>query len=514
MKRMRIEAIYRRPNTSKPAPWHKVYPHLLQKLAVTRPNQVWATDIPMARGFIYLVAVVDWFTRRVLAWRVSISLDAEFCIEALEEALVRYGKPAIFNSDQGSQFTSAAFTAVLHREKIAISTDGTGCWRDNVFVVRLWRSVKYEEVYLNAYASVPEARAGIDRYIGFYNAVRPHSTLGGRTPDEVYFDQPLLPTASLCKQTEPALKIDVTAPDTRLLEAIVAARSSAQKHVWRARIVLLTTQGLGTQAIMGATGKSKTCVWRWQERFMAEGVDGLLRDKTRPPGIAPLAAALVDKVVALTLEPPSQEATHWTVRAMAKAVGIAASSVVKIWHDHGLAPHRWRSFKLSNDKAFAEKLHDVVGLYVSPPAHAIVLSVDEKSQIQALERTQPGLPLKRGRATMTHDYKRNGTTTLFAALNVLDGSVIGRNMQRHRHQEFIRFLNAIEAEMPADKAIHLILDNYATHKQPKVRAWLARHPRWTFHFVPTSCSWLNAVEGFFAKLTRRRLKNGVLPLRR
>ena len=168
------------------------------------------------------------------------------------------------------------------------------------------------------------------------------------------------------------------------------------------------------------------------------------------------------------------------------------------------------SIKLSNDKAFAEKLHDVVGLYVSPPAHAIVLSVDEKSQIQALDRTQPGLPLKKGRGgTMTHDYKRHGTTTLFAALNVLDGSVIGRNMQRHRHQEFIRFLNAIEAELPKDKAVHVILDNYATHKQPKVRAWLARHPRWTFHFVPTSCSWLNAVEGFFAKLTRRRLKHGV-----
>ena len=306
------------------------------------------------------------------------------------------------------------------------------------------------------------------------------------------------------------IEIEVTASDKARLEAIVAARSSPQKHVWRARIILLTDQGLGTLAIMAATAKSKTCVWRWQERFMAEGIDGLLRDKTRPPGIAPLEAALVDKVVALTLEPPGHEATHWTVRAMAKTAGIAASSVVKIWHDHGLAPHRWRSFKLSNDKAFAEKLHDVVGLYVSPPAHAIVLSVDEKSQIQALDRTQPGLPLKRGRgATMTHDYKRNGTTTLFAALNILDGSVIGCNMQRHRHQEFVRFLNAIEAEMPADKAVHVILDNYATHKQPKVRAWLARHPRWTFHFVPTSCSWLNAVEGFFAKLTRRRLKNGV-----
>jgi putative transposase len=195
MKKMAIAAIYRRPNTSKPAVGHKVYPYLLRKLAVTQPNHVWATDItyiPMARGFVYLVAIIDWFSRRVLAWRVSISLDTEFCIEALEEALARYGRPAIFNSDQGSQFSSTAFTAVLHREKIAISMDGKGCWRDNVFVERLWRSVKYEEVYLHAYASVPEARAGIGRYFAFYNAVRPHSALGARTPDQLYFDQPLL----------------------------------------------------------------------------------------------------------------------------------------------------------------------------------------------------------------------------------------------------------------------------------------------------------------------------------
>ncbi|WP_246800686.1 IS630 family transposase [Mesorhizobium amorphae] len=268
----------------------------------------------------------------------------------------------------------------------------------------------------------------------------------------------------------------------------------------------MSDEGLGTVAIMEATAKSKTCVWRWQERFMAEGVVGLLRDKSRPPGTAPLEVDLVDQVVALTLETPRQEATHWTVRAMAKAVGIAASSVVKIWHEHGLAPHRWRSFKLSNDKAFAEKLHAVVGLYVSPPAHAIVLSVDEKSQIQALDRTQPGLPLKKGRGgTMTHDYKRHGTTTLFAALNVLDGSVISRNMQRHRHQEFIRFLNAIEAQLPKDKAVHVILDNYATHKQPKVRAWLARHPRWTFHVRSDIVFLVERRRG----LTRRRLKNGV-----
>ena len=195
---------------------------------------------------------------------------------------------------------------------------------------------------------------------------------------------------------------------------------------------------------------------------------------------------------------------------MAARVGISASAVRRIWKAHGLQPHRWRYFKLSNDPQFVDKLRDVVGLYVDPPAHAIVLSLDEKSQIQALDRSQPGLPMKKGRlGTMTHDYKRHGTTTLFAALNVLDGKVIGRNMQRHRHQEFIRFLNAIDAELPAGKAVHVILDNYAAHKHPKVRAWLDRHQHFTFHFTPTSCSWLNAVEGFFAKLSKRRLKRGV-----
>ena len=195
---------------------------------------------------------------------------------------------------------------------------------------------------------------------------------------------------------------------------------------------------------------------------------------------------------------------------MAKAVGISASSVQRIWRAHGLQPHKVKRFKLSNDPRFIEKLRDVVGLYVAPPAHAVILSVDEKSQIQALDRTQPGLPIKPGRAgTMTHDYKRHGTTTLFAALNILDGTVIGRNMQRHRHQEFIRFLNTVDAQVSPSKAIHAIVDNYATHNHPKVRKWLARHRRWTFHFTPTSASWLNAVEGFFAKLARRRLKRGV-----
>ena len=306
------------------------------------------------------------------------------------------------------------------------------------------------------------------------------------------------------------ISISVTPGDRARLAAIVRDGNSPQKHVWRARIILLTAEGAGTVAIMRAVGKDKRAVWRWQERFMQEGVAGLARDKTRPSRIPPLPAATVDRVVGLTTQPPPHEATHWTAPAMAKAVGISPSSVRRIWHSHGLQPHRARHFKLSNDPKFVEKLKDVVGLYIDPPAHAVVLSIDEKSQIQALDRTQPGLPMKKGRcATMTHDYKRHGTTTLFAALDILEGKVIGRCMQRHRHQEFIRFLNAVEAEVPKRKAVHVILDNYATHKHPKVTAWLGRHRRFTFHFTPTSCSWANAVEGFLAKLTRQRLKRGV-----
>jgi transposase len=304
--------------------------------------------------------------------------------------------------------------------------------------------------------------------------------------------------------------VDVTPADRRQLEAIVSDRNAPQKHVWRAKIIIATADGCGTTEIMRRSGKAKPVVWRWQARFMAEGVDGLTRDKTRKPGKPPLPAAVVQRVVDLALGPPPGQATHWTGRMLAKAAGVSLRSVQRILKAHQLAPHRVRTFKLSNDPKFAEKLKDIVGLYVDPPAHAVVISVDEKSQIQALDRTQPGLPMKPGRAgTMTHDYKRHGTTTLFAALNILDGTVIGHNMKRHRHQEFIRFLNAIEAQVPKRKAIHAIVDNYATHKHPQVRAWLARHPRWAFHFTPTSASWLNAVETFFARLTRRRLTRGV-----
>src|SRR5579864_3546700 len=261
---------------------------------------------------------------------------------------------------------------------------------------------------------------------------------------------------------------------------------------------------------MRATGKAKTVIWRWQERFRDEGAAGLWRDKTRPSRIPPLSPEVAERVVAMTLAGPPPAASHWTGSAMAKAAGISVSSVQRIWRAHGLRPHLVRQFKLSNDPQFAAKLKEIVGLYINPPDHAVVLSVVEKSQIQALDRTQPGLPMKKGRAgTMTHDYKRHGVTTLFAALNVLDGTVIGHNMKRHRHQEFIRFLNSIEAKVPAGKQMHAIVDNYATHKHPKVRQWLARHPRWVFHFTPTSCSWLNAVEGFFAILTKQRLERGI-----
>jgi transposase len=257
--------------------------------------------------------------------------------------------------------------------------------------------------------------------------------------------------------------------DRERLEAVLADRNSPQKHVWRARIILATAEGCGTTEVMRRAGVSKPCVWRWQRRFMEAGVDGLLRDKTRKPGKAPVSDQVVARQIERTLGDPPGETTHWTSRAMASAMGLAISTVQKIWRAHGLAPHRLRTFKRSRNPHFAAKLRDVVGLYVDPPAHAVVLSVDEKSQVQALDRTQPGLPMKRGRAgTMTHDY---GTTTLFAALNILDGTVIGQCMQRHRHQEFLRFLNRLERDIPAGRLVHVVPDNYGSHTHPKVRVW-------------------------------------------
>jgi transposase len=313
----------------------------------------------------------------------------------------------------------------------------------------------------------------------------------------------------------------VSAGDRARLEAIVADRNRAQKHVARARNILGSAERLSVAEVARRAGVGRPAVWRWQRRFAEAGVEGLLRDATRKPGKAPLGDAVVRRVVALTCAEPPGEATHWTGRAMAKASGVSLRSVQRIWRAHDLQPHRIRTFKCSNDPEFATKLADIVGLYMDPPKHALVLSLDEKSQIQALDRTQPGLPLKPGKAgTMTHDYKRHGTTTLFAALDVLEGTVISRCMQRHRHQEFIRFLNAVERAVPAGKLIHAILDNgacpraghrpdlWAAHKHAKVLKWLGRHPRWVFHFTPKAGSWLNAVETFFSALTRRRIRRG------
>src|SRR5215471_4812555 len=302
----------------------------------------------------------------------------------------------------------------------------------------------------------------------------------------------------------------LSAAEREQLAVIAADRNRPRKHVERARIVLASADRGSAQRVAHSVGVSRPTVWRWQQRFAEMGVDGLLRDKTRKPGKAPLAAATTARVVALTCTEPPHQATHWTGRAMAAAIGISVGSVQRIWRAHKLQPHRLRTFKRSRDPGFAGKLADIVGLYIDPPAHAVVLSIDEKSQIQALDRTPPGLPIKPGRCqTLTHDYKRHGTTTLFAALSVLDGSVIGRCMQRHRHREFIRFLNTVERQVPAGKVIHAVLDNYATHKHPRVLAWLARHPRWTFHFTPTSASWLNAIENFFSKMTRQRIRRGI-----
>jgi transposase len=296
--------------------------------------------------------------------------------------------------------------------------------------------------------------------------------------------------------------------DRQTLEAIIADRNRPQKHVERAQVVLASAEPGPVQRVAACLDVSRPMVWRWQQRFAEQGVDGLLRDKTRKPGKPPIPAETVARVVAMTCAAPPGQATHWTGRAMAMAAGISLTSVQRIWRAHKLQPHRVSSFKRSRDPEFA-KLTDIVGLYMDPPTQAVVLSIDEKSQIQALDRTQPGLPIKPGRCgTMTHDYKRHGTTTLFAALNVLDGTVIGRCMQQHRHEEFIRFLNEVERAVPSGKRIEAVVDNYATHKHPKVKAWLKRHPRWTFHFTPTSGSWLNAVESFFSVLTRKRIRRG------
>jgi transposase len=304
--------------------------------------------------------------------------------------------------------------------------------------------------------------------------------------------------------------ITIAAADREELERLVRDRNTAQKVVWRARIVLLAAAGLRAGTIAAATGKSQLTVRRWRRRFLAKGVAGLLKDASRPPRRKPLTAEKIAEVVHMTLHTKPPNATHWSIRTMGVAAGLSPSSIQRIWSAHGLKPHLVKTFKLSRDPNFAAKVQDVVGLYLDPPERALVLSVDEKSQIQALDRTQPGLPMKKGRAgTWTHDYKRHGVTTLFAALDVATGKVIGQCMKRHRHQEWLKFLQTIDRATPKGLDLHLITDNYATHKHPTVKAWLARHPRFHMHFTPTSASWLNQVERFFGLITENRIRRGV-----
>ena len=294
------------------------------------------------------------------------------------------------------------------------------------------------------------------------------------------------------------------------LEQRARARSLPARTVERARIVLRAASGLQNREIAEELGIMPETAARWRERFLEKGIAGLEKDAPRPGRTPTITTEKVREVVAKTTQAKPDNATHWSTRTMAKAVALSEASVRRIWHAHGLKPHLLESFKVSNDPQFAEKLEAIIGLYVNPPEHALVLCVDEKSQIQALDRTQPGLPLKKGRGeTMTHDYKRNGTTTLFAALNTLDGSVIGMCQERHRHQEWLKFLRVIDDVTPAAKQIHLIADNYSTHKHPKVERWMKRHRRFHISFTPTSSSWLNMVERFFRDLTENRLRRGV-----
>src|SRR2546427_3186051 len=311
---------------------------------------------------------------------------------------------------------------------------------------------------------------------------------------------------------EPARSLALDAPQRKRLEFLVRAGNTSQKLVQRARIVLLAAAGRPNAAIAREVGVSRPTVLLWRARFASGGVPGLSFEKPRPGRKPALRPERIQEVVEATLHTTPAGATHWTVRTMAKAQGVGHTTLHRIWRQHGLQPHRVETFKLSRDKRFVEKLRDVVGLYLNPPEHALVLSIDEKSQIQALDRTQPGLPLKKGRAgTMTHDYKRNGTTTLFAALNVLEGKVIGQCMQRHRHQEFLRFMRRVDRDTPADLDVHCIIDNYSTHKHPAVQRWLKRNPRFHLHFIPTSSSWLNLVERWFREITTNRIRRGSFP---
>ena len=306
------------------------------------------------------------------------------------------------------------------------------------------------------------------------------------------------------------LRVGVSDGDRSELGRLIRSRGTPQKVVLRAKIVLLSADGVATSKIMEQLQTTCPTITRWRQRYAEKGVEGLCKDATRPGRKRRISDGQVGDVIERTLHSTPVNATHWSVRTMAKATALSPATIQRIWSNHGLQPHRVKTFKLSSDPRFLEKLKDVVGLYLDPPEKAIVFSVDEKSQIQALDRSQPGLPMKKGRAgTMTHDYKRHGTTTLFAALNVATGEVVGECYERHRHDEFLAFLKKLDRQTPKDLALRVIVDNYATHKHPGVQAWLARHKRVNLHFTPTSSSWLNLVERFFAELTRQRIRRGV-----
>ena len=307
-----------------------------------------------------------------------------------------------------------------------------------------------------------------------------------------------------------APSVELTDEQRQTLEQWARGRSLPARQVERARIVLMAANGELDVTIATKLGITNQKAARWRARFLTLGLAGLEKDAPRPGRTPSIPSSLVKTVIQRTTQERPSHATHWATRTMAAEVGISEASVRRIWKAHGLKPHLVETFKVSNDPEFTEKLEAIVGLYLNPPEHALVLCCDEKSQIQALDRTQPGLPLKRGRGeTMTHDYKRNGTATLFAALNAATGKVISLCQERHRHQEWLKFLRLLDEATPAGKELHIIADNYATHKHAKVQRWLAKRPRFHMHFTPTSASWLNMVERFFRDLTEHRLRRGV-----
>ena len=307
-----------------------------------------------------------------------------------------------------------------------------------------------------------------------------------------------------------ACEIRLTVEDKTTLERWSRSRSTEARLVERSRIILLAADGLENKGIAAEVGVTRATVSRWRNRFAERGIPGIEKDAPRGGRPPKTRDRLVRKIIEMTTQQKPANATHWSTRTLAEVLGTSRSMISRVWRANGLKPHLVRTFKVSNDPKFVEKLVDVVGLYLDPPEHALVLCVDEKSQIQALDRTQKSLPIYPGRCqTMTHDYKRNGTTTLFAALNVVEGRLIGRCMSRHRHQEFIKFLKQIDSETPPELDLHLIVDNYATHKHPNVQKWLKRHRRFHLHFIPTSSSWLNLVERWFREITDKRIRRGV-----